>query len=55
MLEEVKYYRNTIKYKEEIKGSFYEHESLKAEQGVFRIEKNVRKDQKKKLALVERL
>ena len=38
---------------EEIHGSFYEPELLKAEQDVFRIEKIIRKDNKKKQALVK--
>ena len=38
---------------EEIKGSFYEPELLKAEQDVFRIDKIIRKDHKKKQALVK--
>ena len=37
---------------EEIKGSFYEPELLKAEQDVFRIEKVIKRDYKKKQALV---
>ena len=42
---------------EEIKGSFYEPEILKAEQDVFRIDKIIRKDDKKKTSVskVERL
>ena len=45
---------NTITYKlkdlnnEEIKGSFYEPELLKAKQDVFRIEKVIRRNYKKK-------
>ena len=52
-------YTNPITYKlkdlnnEEIKGSFYEPELLKAKQGVFRIEKVIRRDHKKKQALVK--
>ena len=38
---------------EEIKGSFYEPELLKAEQDVFTIDKIIRKDHKKKQALVK--
>ena len=38
---------------EEIKGSFYEPELLKAEQNVFRIDKVIRRDYKKKQALVK--
>ena len=37
---------------EEIKGSFYEPELLKAKQEVFRIDKIIRRDYKKKQALV---
>ena len=37
---------------EEIKGSFYELELLKAKQEVFRIDKVIRRDYKKKQALV---
>ena len=37
---------------EEIKGSFYEPELLKAKQDVFRIDKVIRRDYKKKQALV---
>ena len=50
---------NPITYKlkdlrdEEIKGSFYEPELLKAEQQVFRIDKVIRRDYKKKQALVK--
>ena len=46
-------YTKPITYKlkdlndEEIQGSFYEPELLKAEQDVFRIEKIIRKDHKK--------
>ena len=52
-------YTNPITYKlkdlnnEEIKGSFYEPELLKAEQDIFTIEKIIRKDRKKKKALVK--
>jgi len=52
-------YANPVTYKlkdrnnEEIKGSFYEPELLKAKQDIFRIEKITRKDRKKKLALVK--
>ena len=38
---------------EEIQGSFYEPELLKAKQDVFRIEKVIRRDYKKKQALVK--
>ena len=38
---------------EEIQGSFYEPELLKAKQGVFRIHKVIRRDYKKKQALVK--
>ena len=38
---------------EEIKGSFYESELLKAKQEVFRIEKVLRRDHKNKKALVK--
>ena len=38
---------------EEIKGSFYEPELLKAKQDVFRIDKVIRRDYKKKQALVK--
>ena len=50
---------NPITYKlkylnnEEIKGSFYEPELLKATQEVFRIDKVIRRDYKKKQALVK--
>ena len=50
---------NQVSYKikdlnnEEIKGSFYEPELLKAEQDVFRIEKVIKRDYKKKQALVK--
>lgn len=50
---------NPITYKlkdlndEEIQGSFYEPELLKAEQDVFRIDKVIRRDYKKKKALVK--
>ena len=52
-------YTNPITYKlkdlndEEIKGSFYEPELLKAKQDVFRIDKVVQRDYKKKQALVK--
>jgi len=52
-------YTNLVTYKikdlnnEEIKGTFYEPELLKAEQDVFRIEKVIKKDYKKKQALVK--
>ena len=52
-------YTNPITYKikdrndEEIKGSFYEPELLKANQDVFRIDKIIRRDHKKKQALVK--
>ena len=39
---------------EEIKGSFYTEELLKAEKDVFRIEKVIPRDYKKKQALVKR-
>ena len=39
--------------KEEIKGSFYEQELQKAKQQTFRIEKIIRRDNKKKIALVK--
>ena len=51
-------YTNPITYKlkdlndEEIQGSFYELELLKAKQEVFRIDKIIRRDYKKKQALV---
>ena len=38
---------------EEIQGSFYEPELLKAKQDVFRIDKVIKRDYKKKLALVK--
>ena len=38
---------------EEIKGSFYEPELLKAKQDVFRIDKVIRRDYKKKQALIK--
>ena len=50
---------NPITYKikdlndEEIQGSFYEPELLKAKQDVFRIDKILRRDYKKKMALVK--
>ena len=52
-------YTNPITYKikdlnnEEIHGSFYEPELLKARQDVFRIDKVIRRDYKKKPALVK--
>ena len=52
-------YSNPITYKlkdlnnEEIQGSFYEPELLKAKQDVFRIDKVIRRDYKKKQALVK--
>ena len=52
-------YTNPITYKikdlnnEEIKGSFYEPELLKAKQDEFRIDKVIRRDYKKKKALVK--
>ena len=52
-------YTNPITYKikdlndETIEGSFYEPESLKAKQDVFRIDKVIRRDYKKKQALVK--
>ena len=52
-------YTNPITYKikdlnnEDIKGSFYEPELLKAKQDVFRIDKVIRRDYKKKQALVK--
>ena len=52
-------YSNPITYKlkdlnnEEMQGSFYEPELLKAKQGVFRIDKVIRRDYKKKQALVK--
>ena len=52
-------YTNPITYKlkdlnnEEIQGSFYEAELLKAKQEVLRIDKVIRKDHKKKQALVK--
>ena len=52
-------YTNPITYKlmdrnnEEIKGSFYEPELLKANQEIFRIDKVIRRDYKKKQALVK--
>ena len=52
-------YTNPITYKlkdlnnEDIKGSFYELELLKAKQDVFRIDKVIRRDYKKKQALVK--
>ena len=38
---------------EEVKGSFYEKESQKAKQETFRIEKVLKRDKKKKMALVK--
>ena len=52
-------YTNPITYKlkdlndEEIKGSFYEPELLKAKQEIFRIDKVIRRDYKKKQPLVK--
>ena len=52
-------YTNQTTYKlkdlnnEEIQGSFYEPELLKAKQEVFRIDKVIRRDYKKKQALVK--
>ena len=52
-------YTNPITYKlidlndEEIKGSFYEPELLRTKQDVFRIDKVIRRDYKKKQALVK--
>ena len=52
-------YTNPFTYKlkdlnnEEIKGSFYEPELLKAKQDVFRIDKVIKRDYKKKQALVK--
>ena len=52
-------YNNPITYKlkdlndEELKGSFYEPELLKAKQEVFRIDKVIRRYYKKKQALVK--
>ena len=52
-------YTNPINYKlkdlrgEDIQGSFYEPELLKAKQEVFRIDKVIRRDYKKKQALVK--
>ena len=52
-------YTNPITYKlkdlnnEEIQGSFYELEILKAKQDVFRIDKVIRRDYKKQRALVK--
>ena len=52
-------YTNPISYKlkdligEDIQGSFYEPELLKAKQDVFRIDKVIRRDYKKKQALVK--
>ena len=58
VINEIKY-TNPITYElkdlnnEEIKGSFYEAELLKAKQDVFRIDKVIRRDYKKKQALVK--
>ena len=38
---------------EEIKGTFYEQELQKAKQQTFRIEKIIKRDDKKKMALVK--
>ena len=52
-------YTNPVTYKlkdlnnEEIQGSFYEPELLKARQDIFRIEKIIRKDHKEKQAFVK--
>jgi len=52
-------YTNPITYRledlnaEEIKGSFYDPELLKAKQHIFRIEKIIRRNYKKKQALVK--
>ncbi|XP_068689705.1 uncharacterized protein [Montipora foliosa] len=52
-------YTNPITYKlkdlrgEDIQGSFYEPELLKAKQDIFRIDKVIRRDYKKKQALVK--
>ena len=52
-------YTNPVTYKlkdlnsEEIKGSFYDPELLKAKQDIFRIEKKIRRNHKKKQALVK--
>ena len=52
-------YTNPITYKlkdlrgEDIEGSFYEPELLKTKQDVFRIDKVIRRDYKKKQALVK--
>ena len=40
-------------YNEDKQGSFYEPELLKAKQDVFKIDKVIRRDYKKKLALVK--
>ena len=59
VIDEIKY-TNPITYKikdlnnEEIKGSFYEPELLKAQQEVFRIDKVIRRDYKKIQALMKR-
>ena len=58
MIDKIQYTK-PITYKrkdlnnEEIQGSFYKPELLKAEQDVFRIEKIIRKDHKKNQALVK--
>ena len=58
IVDKVKY-TNPITYKikdlrnKEIKGSFYEPELLKAKQDVFRIDKVIRRNYKKKQALVK--
>ena len=58
MIDKIQYTK-PITYKlkdlnnEEIQGSFYEPELLKAEQDVFRFEKIIRKDNKRKQALVK--
>ena len=52
-------YTNPLTYKlkdlrgEDIQGSFYEPELLKAKQEVFRIDKVIRRDHKKKQALIK--
>jgi len=57
IINEIKY-TNPLTYKlkdlnnEQIEGSFYEPKLLKAEQDVFRIDKVIRRDYKKKQALV---
>ena len=58
MIDKVQY-TNPVTYNlkelsdEKMKGSFYEPELLKAKQDIFRIEKVIRKNPKKKLALVK--